>query len=143
MYAKLAYYAMLRQSFADEGIVPVVANNQAGNQPTYININLIDQFTVYNLTRPIINRETTFVREYGYVPENYRFYRLITFNGAYFIHPAGSRVIPGFYYNIPGMPITIIARGPLPAGDNVDMSSREIWDFAYRMAQRQEGNGYL
>lgn len=135
-YAKLTYYAMLRQRFADEAIVPAIAPHQAANRPTHVNMSVDANFTVAALSRPIVNRETTLVFEYGYSRANYKFYNLITHDGQYFAHPPDTRLIPGFYYNIPGIALTILANDDAPDAPNVnpDLSAHELWDFAYRFA---------
>lgn len=137
VYAKLAYYAMIRRRFVDDGVVPVVNPFEQNDNPLYIDLSIAENWTVDNLRSPNSRNGMFFSDDYGYDPAHYLFYRIMVSTTPYFDIPVDGRRIPGLYFVSPAIPVTIMNRNAGPPGPPIarDILPEEWWAMMQTWAQ--------
>lgn len=137
LYIKILYYALMRQRFDAEGLVPMVQPFQVDNRYHHFN------------TRPDVDWDlaeidlfktaqsagwVAFVGNEIHNPNDVIFYQILGSDVPYFVQPAGQRVIPALHWIMPA--IDLFSIGPNPA---IKVAARDIpasasWEFARRLA---------
>lgn len=147
LYIKLIFYALLRQRFEVEGIVPVVQPFQVGNRYHHFNTRPDvdwDQAQIDLFKQSQCDGWLAFICNETFNPNDVIFYHILGSDGAYFTQAAGQRVIPACHWIMPAFDCFSI--GPVPAiqVEAHDIPAASFWEFARRTATyRGEAQTFL
>lgn len=137
VYAKIAFYAFLRQRFKDEGIEPVYANiDTISNKYKYNDVKMLDAVqAAVEQTRLSYKDKGIIVMGISYSEQDDLFYHILGYAGAFMQSPESRRIIPASQYEWPAIPVTIFRNGrKLNFHMPNDISAEALWDFLFRLA---------
>lgn len=147
LYAKILFFAMLRESFTTHGVVPQVVQFDVNNMYMHINTAVVNaEPGGYNLDT-VRGRMTSghifMTHNFGWWPANALIYRILGHTGQYFVSRPMQRHIPASAYSLPGIYIASMAPavGAMPVA--ADISSNALFAFAHNLAKLRQETQHL
>lgn len=144
MYAKLIFYALLRQSFDQHGLIPAIAARNQQAPWTHINTTDPASFTADNVRSHLVSGDITFIPDIGANREWITIYELLVHEGAYFAPLVANRIIPATCVRWPAIPVVSIYPGAFDPVDHADIPANHIFSVAAAIANlRNEAEAFI
>jgi hypothetical protein len=139
LYAKLIYWALVRDCYSFINVVPVATTVPEGYNPVWINLDAQEPVIVDCLTA-IANKSIVLIEERDFVREDWQAVYWLAKPGYRLDGPdqAEAQVFENSYLNWPGINVTVLGHGPAPkAPAPVVLSSNLILTFLTKLASRR------
>lgn len=137
VYIKLLYYALIRQRFIVEGLVPVLPPFQVNNNYVHFNTRPDvdwDEAEIQSFKNAHCSGFLSFIYNKDYNPNDRIFYKILGSPAPYFAQPANQRVIPALHWVLPAIDVMSIAPAPAIEIEPHDISPGAFFEFARRTA---------
>lgn len=141
LYAKLSYWALVRDSYSFINVVPVAVPFPVGFDPVWLNLD-VDEPVANDYLNAIAKKSIVLVSEVDFDSDDLQVVYWLAKSGSRIDGPdvADAHVFHSSYLDWPGINITILAHGPAPPPPPAQLvSSDRILTFLNKLASRRSG----